>query len=618
MQHIHHDCDPSAGGISRFGRKFAIPRLLVVPTVFVCALRGNRFVCYQIASVSKRTRFLVASLFEPEHALLKLSLSPNALMTTTPPPAAIVPIANPATVYPVHARCGLSHPPNQCPLPFGADIGFPFKASHDGQCGLCGEAFICTGDLVGRTTILQFADMGYQCRACVLHLLTPYYGPLAARPLAERVEELIEIKDPPPTVAETLRLWALNPDYNNAILHSVMSGPGTCKTTLLAMFSVLHGPRKVLNLAYNAGAASALREMGAVNSHTFHSLGMRSLSKGVLRKIRDDQRNGLYSLAEAPKNLQLTLVAAEKTSMIMSYLHPRTAADPPTARTSLVVRVFSGAVSDLYSAATNRGFGMPGPNLPLMSDIPALMSLARILTVDVNTLEPAFGTLRTAGDIARIIELASTAEVCVAHKLQVHVYTCLSSLMISPPPLQARLMFCCALLSEVHEVSLMWASQAAWTTPGGEKLLYVTSPISGNRYRLPCCTFDEQVTCVTYLRTYVSAVGCKYVQVNFDEVQDMSQSKVQMLIRILESSDRNGGPGWGTRCWVVGDDDQVHVQCYDITSTLLPLFHHLHCWKPTSPCLNDVLLSTLTAAVHSRSTVGMGLYPTHSVSFASS
>ena len=119
--------------------------------------------------------------------------------------------------------------------------------------------------------------------------------------------------------------------------------------------------------------------------------------------------HGLYTSFEAPKSLQLSLIPSEKTAIIMSYLHTPTIDDDPTSRVSLVYKVFATFVSELYATATQRGFGMP--NNPGMTDIPALMVLARDKRLDVNKLEPAYGTLRRPGDLARMHDMAATPEV---------------------------------------------------------------------------------------------------------------------------------------------------------------------------------------------------------------
>ena len=493
-------------------------------------------------------------------------------MTDTQPPNNANAVLDAMTQYPVHARCGLSHAPNMCLLPYGADIGFPFKAGFAGTCSLCEEEFICLGDSAGRTTILMFADMGYNCRSCVLELLEPYVGPDAYVPMEQRLEALIELAGPPTCIATALTTWTLDPAYTNALLHIVQSGPGTCKTTSIALNSRLHGPRLILNLGYNTTATMAGRAMGAPNWHTFHSHGMRKASRGILRGICEDAKMGLYTSAEAPKNLQLTLVPGEKTAIILSYLHPHTDADGPNSRTSLVVRVFSGFVTDLYSAATNRGFNMPG--CPLLSDIPKLMELSRQLTLDINILETSFGALRSAGDIARMVDMCSTPEVChIAQDTNSAIPPCMHTPMPpddircllsifhpskNPQPcwLQARLMFGCALLSDLHEATLLTATRAAWTTPSNGRVIYITSPVSMHKYRLPCIDFDQQVTIITYKRELISAVNCKYAWINCDEFQDASMSKIQFVLRCIESSNQNGGPGWTTRLRVVGDDDQ--------------------------------------------------------------
>ena len=161
-------------------------------------------------------------------------------MTSTPPPREAAETATtPQTVYPTHVRCGTSHEPNRCPLPFGADIGFPFKCSHAGKCALqCKEDFICDGDSRGRTTILMFADMGYCCRDCVLDLLKPYEVNMA-KPIEDQLKELVEKAKPPPTVIAALERCVLDEEVAGAKLHIIKSGPGTCKTTLLALLSRL-------------------------------------------------------------------------------------------------------------------------------------------------------------------------------------------------------------------------------------------------------------------------------------------------------------------------------------------------------------------------------------------
>ena len=139
-----------------------------------------------------------------------------------------------------------------------------------------------------RTTILNFCDMGYQCRECVLDMLAPYVGDNANLTTAERVEHVIAERAPPVHLADHLRDWlGSDSDRAHALLHLVHSGPGTCKTTMLSLIAIVLGPRRVIDVTYNTMMAMALREMGAVNSHTYHSLGMRAMSKGILRHIRE-------------------------------------------------------------------------------------------------------------------------------------------------------------------------------------------------------------------------------------------------------------------------------------------------------------------------------------------
>ena len=104
-----------------------------------------------------------------------------------------------------HARCGLLHRRNCCPLPYGIDIGPPMKAAFPGECGVCAGAFILEGD--GRSTSMRFSDMGYVHHDCVLELLARFLGPTEI-PLAQRVTHQCESEAR--NIADQLRAMLLS------------------------------------------------------------------------------------------------------------------------------------------------------------------------------------------------------------------------------------------------------------------------------------------------------------------------------------------------------------------------------------------------------------------------
>jgi hypothetical protein len=333
----------------------------------------------------------------------------------------------------------------------------------------------------------------------------------------------------------------------------VNGAPGTAKSTVLAKSCRLKGPRRSIAVVYNRGACASVQQKGAHNAHTMHSLGLRSARKSVLASIRSRRQAGDFTALEAPASLNLTLVQGTvelgKSAMLLHHLHPPTLADGDAARVSLTFRVYSKFVPQLLTEATQRGYGLVGR--PALSDVPALMALSRdpVLMLDVKLLEPAFARLSQA-DMARFSAQHTTSE--------------------------ARLLFGCALLYDVHVADLHTTTNPTWSPRQGVTLLHLQLPGGSERARLPAISYDGCITTCLYL-VWVRAVHFSYDDVYGDEKQvcshshtqqnaasfvspshpqDFSYAKFALLFKIVSDSDAIRGNGHITRVIIFGDDDQ--------------------------------------------------------------
>ena len=102
---------------------------------------------------------------------------------------------------------------------------------------------------------------------------------------------------------------------------------GAGKSSVLILMSKLLGPRRILNLYFNNTAALDARARGAMSSHTVNALGNRGNRRSIIKRIKQQAKNGLYTQAEAPDDISLALMKSQKTSALLFMLYP---VDPVT------------------------------------------------------------------------------------------------------------------------------------------------------------------------------------------------------------------------------------------------------------------------------------------------
>lgn len=179
-------------------------------------------------------------------------------------------------------------------------------------------------------------------------------------------------------------------EASTADLHVVEAAPGTGKSLLLVTNAKLLGALKCLNLVYNNTTASDLRGRGAINTHMFNSILMRSLRNSVVRQLYRQggaRKRTAPGTGEDDSRPSLGLVSGQdmnKTQLLLAMMYPP-AAEDGNARFSLIYRLFGEFTKELYAAALNRGWANRfRAGFPEMTDVMALMALAR----ELNCGEP--------------------------------------------------------------------------------------------------------------------------------------------------------------------------------------------------------------------------------------
>ena len=324
-------------------------------------------------------------------------------------------------------------------------------------------------------------------------------------------------------------------EASTANLHVVEAAPGTGKSLLLVTNAKLLGALKCLNLVYNNTTASDLRGRGAINTHTFNSILMRSLRNSVVRQL---YRQGGARKRTAPgtgednSRPSLGLVSGQdmnKTQLLLAMMYPP-AAEDGNARFSLIYRLFGEFTKELYAAALNRGWANRfRAGFPEMTDVMALMALARELNLE-ERITKSFGQL-TVAEQTRAAAMGNGPE--------------------------QRLATGCSFIASIHDASLTTLTSEEWRIPTtGQTVRHLSLAGAPLIYPLPACSFEEQVVGRLHVPTLGSSLFGFYDVIQIDEVQDLTPAKALAALQMKEDSDRNGGPRHKTKLRIVGDSDQ--------------------------------------------------------------
>ena len=416
-----------------------------------------------------------------------------------------------------------SHYMFECLIPLGCEVR---TATWTSECRICQTKFLAplypdntpTGEAPPYDTICSLYEMGWVHRTCAERVSEE----AKPRPHEERLADAISGGVPESVVTVVEELAEVLAFPRQPELVTVQAAPGSGKTYACVVLCKYLGARDVLVLTYNVKNAAELAVRGAVNAHTFNSIGMWAVTKYVGKRFdamrTERKRAGFHSAAS------LTLLE-NKPQVLLEYLYPYEPALDGGFPYSLVVRLFGATLAELYDSCLSQGFFVPESDRVQPTDMLALLEFAE-KKGKAEKLELVYVDLvRSDQNRERIAQLWPTP--------------------------RARLTFLVSLLPELYAASMQTLIDPVWSPRSRSPALVVDGvrvhenldTLHFRRGRrtvsvaLPICSFAEQVIGIVHLGIpWPLPRWLKAILI--DESQDISQGKLDQVEKLRDCSNR--------------------------------------------------------------------------------